>query len=82
MVLAGCVHKNKKFIEKFKLDLKGRVLSIVDHRDDMFSSCENMFSSSSGGLEHKELMLKDGGGHGVFYTPEDIWVKPLVGWIE
>ena len=82
VVLAGCIRNTKQFIEKFNLDLKGHVLSIVDYRDDTFSSCENMFSSSSGGLEHKELILKDSGGHGVFYTPNDIWIKPMIDWIK
>ena len=82
VVLAGCIRKTKQFIEKFNLDLKGRVLSIVDYRDDTFSSCEEMFSSSSGGLEHKEFILEDGGGHGVFYSPDDIWIKPMVDWIK
>jgi len=82
VVLAGCIRKTKQFIEKFNLDLKGRVLSIVDYRDDTFSSCEDMFNRSSAGLEHKELILKDGGGHGVFYTPKDIWIKPMIDWIK
>ena len=82
VVLAGCIRKTKKFINKFSLDLKGRVLSIVDYNDDTFSSCEDMFNSSSGGLEHKEIILKEGSGHGVFYTPNDKWIKPMINWLK
>jgi len=82
VVLAGCVRESEQFSKKFNLDLKGRVLSIVDYRDETFSSCEDMFSSSSGGLEHKELILRDGRGHGVFYTPNDIWILPMINWIK
>ena len=82
VVLAGCIRKTKKFINKFDLDLKGRVLSIVDYKDDIFSSCEEMFNSSSGGLKHKEIILKEGSGHGVFYTPNDKWVVPMIDWIK
>jgi len=82
VVLAGCIRKTKKFINKFSLDLKGRVLSIVDYNDDTFSSCEDMFNSSSGGLKHKEIILKEGSGHGVFYTPNDKWIGPMIDWIK
>ena len=82
VVLAGCIRKTKKFINKFDLDLKGRVLSIVDYKDDIFSSCEDMFNSSSGGLKHKEIILKEGSGHGVFYTPNDKWIGPMINWIK
>ena len=82
VVLAGCIRKTKKFINKFSLELKGRVLSIVDYKDDIFSSCQDMLDSSSGGLEHKEIILKDGSGHGVFYTPNDQWIKPMINWIK
>lgn len=82
VVLAGCIRKTKKFINKFSLDIKGRVLSIVDYNDDIFSSCEDMFNSSSGGLKHKEIILKEGSGHGVFYTPNDKWIKPMIDWIN
>jgi Phospholipase/Carboxylesterase len=82
VVLAGCIRKSHEFIDKFALDLKGRVLSIVDYNDKLFSSCENMFKNSTGGLEHKELILKVGSGHGVFYTPKDLWLQPMMDWIR
>jgi hypothetical protein len=85
IVLAGCSRSSKKlnkFIGKNNLDLKGRVLSIVDRNDENFFSCEKAFNSSSGGLEHKELILKDGSGHGLFYTPKDKWITPLIDWVK
>jgi hypothetical protein len=82
VVLAGCIRKSRKFINEFNLDLKGRVLSIVDYNDDTFSSCGDMFNSSSGGLEHKEIILREGSGHGVFYTPNKKWIEPIINWIK
>lgn len=82
VVLAGCIRKAKKFISKFSLDLKGRVLSIVDYKDDIFSSCKDMFNSSTGGLKHEEIILKEGSGHGVFYTPNNKWIEPMLKWIK
>lgn len=82
VVLAGCSRKAKPFIEKFKLDMKGRVLSIVDKNDNTFSSCDRMIQASSGGLEHKEIILMDGRGHGVFYRPGGIWFKPMIEWMK
>ncbi len=82
VVLAGCIRNTDKFINKFNLDLKGRVLSLVDYNDNFFSSCEDMFNSASGGLKHHEIILQDGGGHGVFYTPDEKWIKPLIDWVK
>lgn len=82
VVLAGCIRKAKKFISKFNLDLKGRVLSIVDYNDDTFSSCEDMFNSSSGGLKYEEIVLKEGSGHGAFYSPNDNWIRPMMNWAK
>jgi len=82
VVLAGCSRKSREFINEFNLDLKGRVLSIVDYNDDTFSSCDDMFNNSSGGLEHKEIILREGSGHGVFYTPNEKWIEPMINWIK
>jgi hypothetical protein len=41
-----------------------------------------MFKASSGGLAHKEIILKDGRGHGVFYSPGELWIKPMMEWIK
>lgn len=82
VVLAGYIKKVKKFISKFDLDMKGHVLSIVDYNDKLFATCGPMFNASSGGLQHDEIILKDGSGHGVFYSPNEQWIKPMLDWIK
>jgi hypothetical protein len=74
--------QGKAIIKNFELDLKGRVLSLVDYNDKTFATCGPMFDASTGGLEHKEIIFKDGRGHGVFYFPAVLWVKPMMDWIK
>ncbi len=82
VILAGCISDTKTFINEYGIDLKGRVLSIFDYKDNTFSSCGDMFENSSGGLEHNEIILKDGGRRGVFFEPKDLWIKPMMNWIK
>ena len=77
VVLAGCRSSD---IDNLNLSPSGRVLSIYDSDDDKFESCAEIFSTGGEGLVSKEIVLDIGDGHGVFYSPIDEWVKPLISW--
>lgn len=79
VVLAGCRSSD---IENLDLSPTGRVLSIYDSYDDSFESCAEIFSAGGEGLISKEIVLEIGDGHGVFYTPLEEWVLPLVSWAK
>ena len=79
VVLAGCRSND---IDNLDLSPTGRVLSIYDSYDDTFESCAEIFSAGEEDLISKEIVLNIGDGHGVFYTPVDEWVLPLISWAK
>jgi hypothetical protein len=79
VVLAGCRLSNRY---DYDLNPSGRVLSIYDSSDDTFGSCSRVFAEGKGNLETNEIVLNTGDGHGVFYTPIDEWVAPMMSWAK
>ncbi len=77
IILAGCRTSD---IDQLDLDLYGRVLSIYDISDDKFESCSEIFSASKGITQSREIALDTGLGHGLFYSPLDIWLSPMTQW--
>lgn len=78
VVLAGC---GDWVAENFDLDLRGRILSLRDPSDDLSAPCGKIFAGSEQGLDHEELELKLGLGHGAFYRPGD-WIGRVAAWIR
>lgn len=79
IVLAGCRLSNRY---PYDLNPSGRVLSIYDSSDDTFGSCSQVFSEGQNNLVSDEIVLNTGEGHGVFYTPIDEWVIPMMTWAK
>lgn len=84
IIMAGCeiagIQKYKMYPD-FKY-LKGRILSIYANSDTIAGSCEKAFSESSEGFVYKEIMLKNEGGHRLFFKPENTWLSPTINWIK
>ena len=66
----------------YDLNPSGRVLSIYDSSDDTFGSCTKVFIEGKDNLISNEIVLNTGDGHGVFYTPIDEWVSPMMSWAK
>lgn len=88
VVLAGCGKRGTSFrqsYEKFLASqapsLKGRILSMYDADDREAGSCQEAFRLASG-IETKERVLHTGKGHGLFYSPQAVWVNPLLEWVR
>jgi predicted esterase len=85
VVMAGCEIEG---IKKFKMypdfnKLKGRMLSIYALSDKIAGSCEGVFSlAASKELSNTEIKLKHDAGHRIFFRPDEIWISPIVDWIE
>ncbi len=79
VVLAGCRLSNRY---NYDLNPSGRVLSIYDSSDDTFGSCSEVFSEGKDNLFTNEIILDTGDGHGVFYTPINEWVMPIMSWAK
>lgn len=84
VVMAGCEIAS---VTKFKMypdfkKLRGRILSVYASSDSIASSCEKAFSMASQGLSHTEIKLKSDAGHKLFFAPKEIWLTPIINWIN
>ena len=84
VVMAGCgiagVKKHDMYPDFGKL--KGRMLSIYASSDSIAGSCEGAFAQAPKGLSSMEIILKSELGHRLFFTPSDVWIDPIVDWIN
>jgi hypothetical protein len=76
VVLAGCA---RSWEEAFGRAPQGRVLSMYDRYDSDVWSCSRYFRNSPG-LTFKEMIFDARRGHALFYTPDRLWVDPVVAW--
>lgn len=88
VVLAGCGKPGTAFrsgYDQFLAEraqyLRGRVLSMYDSADREAATCREAFGQNPD-FETKEIILQTGRGHGLFYSPEPIWVEEAVKWID
>lgn len=57
--------------------LQGRILSIYAGSDLEAGSCRPAMEQASGaGIQFREIRLKSGKGHGLFFQPRPEWVEP------
>jgi len=59
---------------------RGRLLSLRESSDELFSSCEGLFERSPNPHDNVEVVLHLGGGHGAFYRPRSEWIDPAIEW--
>lgn len=84
VIMAGCGIAS---VEKFKMypdfsRLKGRILSVYATSDTVANSCEGSFTQASAGLADTEVKLTSDKGHRLFFTPEAIWIDPIINWLD
>jgi hypothetical protein len=84
VVLAGCPlswwgSAIQAGFQAFGRAPQGRVLSMYDRYDSVVGSCSRYFPNSPG-LTFKEMIFDAGRGHALFYTPDRLWVDPVVAW--
>lgn len=83
--LAGCGKRGSRFRRGFTQFLNGRangaagdVLSIYDTADHTAGTCREIFEHAD--FSGDEMILDTRRGHGLFYTPETVWLEPVVRW--
>ena len=59
--------------------LQGRILSLYDEADQEAGSCQEGFALATG-LDAKEVRLRTGLGHGLFYAPRKEWLDLVSDW--
>lgn len=86
VVMASCGRKETKFRRVYQRFLetraefmRGRLLSLYDSADRTAGTCQEAFSKTSQ-ISSKEIVLNTGRGHGLFYSPESIWIKEVTVW--
>lgn len=83
VLLAGCPVNANIRVSIDYTKVTGRVLSIVDSKDDKFGSCSERLPNA---VQFKEIALDSGEGHKVFRLTDDtnmnLWKGPLEQWAK
>jgi hypothetical protein len=82
IIMAGCEIKPLAQAYPDFARLKGNFLSIFASSDSIANSCQNEFSKAIIGICFKEITLNSDKGHRLFFEPENIWVEPVMAWIN
>ena len=75
-LLAGC-YENDEFGD----DIKGRILSVYDSGDELFSSCAGYITKNKD-IDFKEIIVDSGYGHGMGSSVRGEWMDPLIVWLK
>lgn len=83
VLLAGCPSSSTIPVTIDFAKVSGRVLAIVDNKDDKFGSCSGRLPNASA---YKEITLDSGEGHKVFRLTDEtnlkLWMEPLGAWAK
>ena len=83
VLLAGCPVKPSVPVTIDFTKIKGRILSIVDSKDEKFGSCKGRISDD---MLQKEVILDTGLGHKLFLQTDaehlKLWKEPLENWAK
>lgn len=81
VLLAGCPGPTARAFDIDYAKVQGRVLAIVDAKDDRFGSCKERLPES---VLQKEVTIDSGKGHAVFRLGDEkhmkLWKEPLESW--
>lgn len=79
VVLAGC-SQEPDWVARWAPAVRGRMLSLYDRSDRGQPSCAPLFARAPNLTEAKEIELRTGLDHGLFYAPRSDWLEPLTSW--
>ena len=74
-------HYNKLLVQSVQF-MEGRFLSIYDFSDLKCVECQRILKNVSAKVTFKEIKLKNGLGHSLFYRSRRDWVEPVAEWIN
>ena len=72
------------FIGATKDRIKSRMYSLYDVTDDWMGSCREVFAENPNSRTQEIVIqsgLQPGMGHSLFYSPDKIWIDPVIDWI-
>ena len=71
----------QRFVNQWAASLQGRILSLFDESDRIADSCKEAFDrDDKQTLKSRETVFYTGKGHGLFYTPDSLWVDQVIEW--
>jgi len=89
VVMSGCHHKRtfgqgpqKQPIHRSIQSIHGRFLSIYDESDPKCTACMRILKKISDDSIFKEVKVKNGMGHRLFYQPRKEWIDPVLEWVH
>lgn len=80
VILAGCTPAVASGVDTGADGLRGRILSMVDYRDDRCFSCAPLFDRNPQLQETKDIVFQAGDGHGHFFRPDAEWIGLTLDW--
>jgi hypothetical protein len=79
----SCVRKNyNRLLANSVQFMQGRFLNIYDVFEKKCSDCQEILENVSAKATLKEIKVKNGLGHSLFYRPRTDWFEPVVEWIK
>ena len=89
VVMAFCGHngarvrkQHNKLMGRSLHFMQGQFLSIYDFSDQRCDVCQRILKNVSAKVAFKEIKLKNGLGHSLFYRPRRDWIEPVAEWIN
>ena len=89
VMMSGCsfngtrvLDNHRKFIEQSVQYMQRRFLYIYDVTDQKCDVWQRILKNTHANGTFKEMMLKNGLGHGLFYRPRRDWIEPVTEWIS
>jgi hypothetical protein len=89
VIMSGCsqngthvLEKHRKLIEQSVQYMQGRFLYIYDVTGQKCDVWRRILKNTSANGTFKEMMLKNGLGHKLFYHPRKEWIEPVTEWIN
>jgi len=79
VLLASCADWLRSYP---KLHLTGHVLSVMETSDNIGKSCKDLAARGSDVASFDEIEISTGKQHGAFYTPDPVWLTPVLNWVH
>jgi hypothetical protein len=88
VIMASCAKRGiperkgyDRLLKRAAPEMTGRFLNMWDSKDVGWASCKELRANNAA-IELTEQTLSTGKGHGAFYSPSDVWLKEIRGWMR
>ena len=82
VIMAGCGISSLSGAYPLQNRIRGNYLSLLANSDTVAGSCDTLRLRMDEGASYKEIVLESDFGHRLFFEPRDIWLAPVIAWIN